>query len=315
MTGRPVDPATRASPTPLRAGARQAWDFVRNARPVRWGIDYATVLPDYLASRRSAAHAGLFDAIECYIMFVGVGRSGTTLIGSLLDAHPEMVIANQQSTLRYVRPRLLSRDQAFYLLLRNARRAADAGRVGGGGYGYAVPGQWQGRFDRIRVIGDKSRSGDAVVRLTTFPGLLDALARFVDVPIRMVHVIRNPFDTIATRARRRRLPLDHIAREYFGISHRLTTLIGRIDATGHDIARLPLRLHDFIADPRTGLQKLCLHLGVPPDSSYLDACTAIVRPEPHHSRLDVDWDPHLLTAVQRRIDSVPFLHGYHFHGP
>jgi hypothetical protein len=279
---------------------------------VRWGRDYATVLPDYLASRGPAAdRAGLFDDVERFVMFIGVGRSGTTLIGSLLDAHPCVVMANQQGTLKYARPRLLSRDQLFYLLLRNAQDAARAGRVGGGGYGYAVPGQWQGRFRRIRVIGDKSRSGDAVVRLTTFPGLLDDLARTVRVPIRVVHAIRNPFDTIATRSVRRRMPVETIARQYLDIADRLAVLIRRIERRP-GIERIPVRLEDFVTAPRNELDRLCTRLGLIADEAYLDACAGIVRPEPHRSRFEVDWNPGLVGAIQRRIDAFSFFRHYRF---
>ena len=78
--------------------------------------------------------------VERYCMFIGYPRSSHSLVGSLLDAHPEMVIAHEQDALRHVRP-WYSREQLFYLLLENSRRFTEAGRTWTG-YSYAVPNQY-----------------------------------------------------------------------------------------------------------------------------------------------------------------------------
>ncbi len=36
-----------------------------------------------------------FEELDTFLFFIGYPRSGHTLIGSLLDAHPEMVIAHE----------------------------------------------------------------------------------------------------------------------------------------------------------------------------------------------------------------------------
>lgn len=109
-------------------------DSVRNARIVRNAIEYSSLIPDYLRTRSPGAEdRTVFDRVHTYVMFIGIGRSGTTLIGALLDAHPRIIIANQQTTLKYLRPRLFSCSQIFSLLLDNSRHAARTGRMGGGG--------------------------------------------------------------------------------------------------------------------------------------------------------------------------------------
>lgn len=289
-------------------------DFVRNARIVRNGIEYSTLLPDYLqAYGRKADEQKLFDGVHTYLMFIGIGRSGTTLIGALLDAHPRIIVANQQTTLKYLRPGLFSRSQIFSLLLTNSRNAARSGRMGGGGYSYAVPGQWQGRFDKLEVIGDKSKSAQEVVRLTSSPGLLDRLARVMQVRLRMIHVIRNPFDTIATRSMRRRLSLERMSREYFALCDRLQRLIRRIDGISeHDVERVPVRLEEFIEYPEEQLAGICRGVGVDVDKDYLQGCARIVRREPHRSRHDVAWNRTLVAEVQRNLERFPFLRPYSF---
>jgi hypothetical protein len=290
-----------------------ATDFVKNARIVRGALEYATVPLDYLRTCRRRGDETPFSAVHTYVMFIGIGRSGTTLLGALLDAHPRIVIANQQTTLKYLRPPLFTRAQIFHLLMRNARRAAGAGRRGGGGYRYAVAGQWQGRCESLEVIGDKSKSAQAVTWLTASPRLLYSLARTTRGRIRMIHAIRNPYDTIATRSRRRGLSLERITREYFALCERLQRLIGQIEATEQfNVARIPVHLEAFIAQPAEQLTAICEALGVAAGDDYVRACRDILYGRPHQSRRKVAWRPELIEQIAQRIAGIPFLRRYRF---
>ena len=107
-------------------------------------------LESYFPSLRSEK---LFEAVATYCMFIGHGRSGSTLIGSLLDAHPSIIIAHELNALKHIETGF-SRRRLYYLLLRNSELYAAGGRKAGG-YEYSVENQWQGKFERLRVIGDK----------------------------------------------------------------------------------------------------------------------------------------------------------------
>jgi hypothetical protein len=64
----------------------------------------SSLLHAYLRSAyHGMLHGKLFDQVQSYCMFVGHPRSGHTLIGALLDAHPHIVIAHELNALRYVR--------------------------------------------------------------------------------------------------------------------------------------------------------------------------------------------------------------------
>jgi hypothetical protein len=84
----------------------------------------------------------LFDSVESYAMFIGYPRSGHSLIGALLDAHPNAAIAHELDVLKYVKEGY-SREQIDPLLLENSRRYTESGREWNG-YRYEVAGQWQG---------------------------------------------------------------------------------------------------------------------------------------------------------------------------
>ena len=76
-------------------------------------------------------------------MFVGYPRSGHSLIGSLLDAHPNMLVAHELSALKYLLAGF-RKEQIFYLLLENSRAFT---RPGVNGVGIPTKYQISGRVD------------------------------------------------------------------------------------------------------------------------------------------------------------------------
>ena len=90
---------------------------------------------------------------HAYVLFVGHPRSGHSLVGSLLDAHPDIVVSHELDALQYVAVGYPA-SAAVHARAR-ARRDQRRRRRKSWGYSYAVPGQWQGRFARLQVVGDK----------------------------------------------------------------------------------------------------------------------------------------------------------------
>jgi hypothetical protein len=245
-----------------------------------------------------------FRDLETFCMFIGYPRSGHTLIGSLLDAHPNAVIADELNALRFVEAGFCKK-QLFYLLLRNARRAAAAGRERTG-YHYRVPGQWQGRFERLRVIGDKM-GGSTALRLKARPSLLESLPSLLQVQTKYIHVLRNPYDVISTLHLRQRTPLLQAVDHFFQ----------RCEAVAYIKERVPehvieLRHEAFIADPEAALRNLCSFIGLGGDDVYYDACASIVFRSPHQSRREIDWPSGLIETIARKSSPFHFLDGYSY---
>jgi hypothetical protein len=75
-----------------------------------------------------------FPDVQAFCLFVGYSRSGHSLVGALLDAHPEITVAHEANVLELVIEENLSRRVLFETLLENARRQAEhpRGRHGSG---------------------------------------------------------------------------------------------------------------------------------------------------------------------------------------
>jgi hypothetical protein len=249
----------------------------------------------------------LFKHINKYCMFIGYPRSGHSLIGSLLDAHPNAIIANELDVLKFVKARF-SKGQIYYLLLQNSCAIAALGRQQTG-YSYKVPNQWQGRFKEIKVIGDK-KGGGSTYRFHQNPKLLKLLENTINTSIKFIHVIRNPYDNISTIFNRRisignPMDLDQCIDFYFSRCE-TNQYIKQIKKENV----LDIRHESLINDPRACLTQLCRFLEIESLNDYLNDCASIVYQSPRKSRCDVQWNQKLINKVENNINRFGFLSGY-----
>jgi len=261
----------------------------------------------YCSSRfKSRANADLFRNIETFTMFVGYPRSGHSLIGSLLDAHPNMLIAHELHAVKLIQSGF-DRNQLLQLLMENSQTVAAKGRRHSG-YSYEVPNQWQGRFAALKVIGDK-RGASSAMQFRNRPGLFDTLKKTLNMDLKFIHVIRNPYDVLTTMTRRKpHKSFEFLVNAFFKLCESIVELKNKNPAEGiYD-----LRLETFIEDPKVHLRDLCSFMGVETTPDYLEDCARIVFKSPKKSRFDLPWTQANIALVQARMARFGFLDGYSF---
>jgi hypothetical protein len=241
-----------------------------------------------------------FAEVERFVLFVGWPRSAHTLVGSLLTAHPDAVVAHELNALRHVDAGV-GRRTLFGLLLRKDRLFAEGGSKWTE-FSYAVPGQWQGRHRSLRVIGDK-KGGRTSLALHEDPALWQRFCELVAIPVSVVVVTRHPLDNIARMATRQGSSTEVEAHTYFQMADAVAWLAGQAPVfwMGHEA---------FVADPRHQLRGLTDHLGLDPDPGYLDAASGIVHESPRLARHSVSWGPGQEEEIMARAASYPFLAHY-----
>jgi Sulfotransferase family len=163
------------------------------------------------------------------------------------------------------------------------------------------------------VIGDKM-GGHATRLLAEEPDLLARLERECRVPVRAIHVVRNPYDNIATMQRRRSKRVGAVK----PLKKKMVRRHFKSLATNAKLRRrlgdrvLDLRHEELIAAPRERLTELCRFVGLEPSAEYLDACTRVVFASPHQSRHELCWPPKWRAKVEDRVARYDFLAGYSF---
>ena len=251
--------------------------------------------------------------LRTFCLFIGYPRSGHSLVGSLLDAHPDVVIAHEVNVLGLVAAKKPTRRELFHHLIR--RSEADAARAMGrraSGYSYAVPGQWQGHVRQLRVLGAKGGEKTSA-RLGRDPKELTTLRRLARAPVRILHITRNPYDSIARMAA---ITKDGRPERTVAGSTDFLRRLSRINLSLIEAGKpvLTTRHESLVADPRTELKRIAKFLEIEPDSSWLKACAAVVWPTPKRAREAVEWTDEERAAVEEIIARRPFFAGYTWDG-
>jgi hypothetical protein len=283
----------------------------RQPNPIRDPRGWREWAKRYVSSLVAARRNPSFADLERFCFFIGYARSGHTLVGSMLDAHPDAVIAHELDAVNCVRHHF-TRAQVFALLLERDLRFGSMGRQWSG-YQYEVPGQYQGRYERLRVLGDK-RANSAALQIAKWPELLDRIRRVVKVPIRVVHVTRNPFDNIATAARKHNYPSTETSRLtqatawYEESCEAVTKVRQMLDPS----ELFDIRYESFVEEASASLVELCRFVGMEPGAEYLEACAGLVWPSVNRTRDGVEWSEEERRDVDRVIERFELLHSYTF---
>ena len=247
----------------------------------------------------------IFDDIETFCMFIGYPRSGHTLTGSLLDAHPDAIIAHELDVLKYIEAGF-TKKQIFYLILKNSSTFTKAGRKWAK-YSYQVPNQWNGRFRKLKVIGDK-KGGKSTRRFSKNPKLVESLNSTIDdKKIKLIHVYRNPYDNITTISKKH---FNNDLRRAIDFYFSYCKTIDNLKTQFKNI--IDIKHESFIEDPKNCLKKICGFLELDAPTNYLDDSSSIVFASPRKRRFGVHWSSEYIKIVRKRIDEFDYLKGYSF---
>jgi hypothetical protein len=265
-------------------------------------------------TRRDSDWRAAYPDLHAFCLFIGYPKSGHSLVGALLDAHPDVVIGKALNAFGMVVVDESPPGEVVEQLLENSRYQATRGRKQNR-YRYGVENQWQGRIRTLRVLGDKfsDRTTKRIGRTS------DALARFereMGLPLRLIHVTRNPFDMVA------RIAVSKIAdgTEQERVA-KATDYIGRLAAINQDVIEegahpvLTFGHETMVADPREQLGRLCRFLGVEADDGYVDDCAEIVFPAPQRARGLIDWQADQIEAIEQIAARHDFLREYRLDEP
>ena len=160
---------------------------------------------------------GVIDGVKKFVFFVGHPRSGHSIVGSFVDAHPNMVIAHEfmlfrqllstkqipgQSTIPYSKADLFNALYSYSKYDSTSEwRSKESDWKN---YTLNVESSWQGKYDRfISVIGDKSGGVTSnIYRYSPeeFKARHRQLQKTVGIPIKAIYCVRNPYDMVVTSA-------------------------------------------------------------------------------------------------------------------
>ena len=249
--------------------------------------------------------ASRWRRISAFCLFVGYGRSGHSAVGSVIDAHPQAVVAHELNAVRrYFEgvERDVLFDEIFALSQAQARAGRQSPRAEGGNYPQGLDGQVKPYPGGITVIGDKKGAGTA--RQFARHGLhrIDDFKSYIGVPVKVLHVVRNPFDIVAAGMAAGRSGFAEIVAIVADIRQR---------CLGDDW--LDVYHERLIAEPREEVARIATFLGLPVLPQHLDDAVAHVYTQPHRRRFETDWPDGARAMVEKIIARHDYFGGYTWH--
>lgn len=271
-----------------------------------------------------AMSPGVINGIKKFVFFVGYPGSGHGIIGTLLDAHPRVVVLRRSGLLSHFsklgKPFLPSLGEELYSVL------------------YSKSKVWRKKFNGyIKVIGD--RNGDVIM-----PSYLmderkvlkhyEELKASLSIPIHIIHTVRNPFDLISAEVVRNLSRLHDTERftpsggassvenssrtgivdrgidDFFKKTDAAMRLIGILGKEN----MLDVHLCDLVDNPRGTLSEICNFLTVDTTELYLDTCAEKVYQSVSQSRKMVGWTAEQIEEVERRMKDYGVFDRYNFFG-
>ena len=149
------------------------------------------------------------DHIKTFVFFGGYGCSGHSIVGSLMDSHPHMVVSHEYDLFTELSDGSLAPNKTaiFNALWNNSRQTIinelRAKSTNYKGYTLFVDGLYQGKYvDHIDVIGDKKGGMTSDLLAHYHERWLQSfnIVKSLNLSMKVINVIRNPYDNIATMA-------------------------------------------------------------------------------------------------------------------
>ncbi len=278
------------------------------------------------------------SGVEKFTFFVGYGRSGHSVVAGIMDAHPDVIVAHEFylfDKLANIHHRSSwSKQNLFNRLYLNSFISAKSGwrsnKNTSKGYNLSLEGSWQGQFRNLRVIGDKTAGATAMqyhMSNSLFKINLKRLGQIAGVPLRLIHVVRNPYDMIATVALYHASPQPNIFRrkatrdQPYGNATAIRSAAMNIQSKAmsvqgiakiRGIQILEIHLEDLIKNSKEVIEKICVFLGISCPDGYVQICQRKVYSRASQSRHLVEWSTSTKIIVEKMIEKLPFFNRYSF---
>jgi hypothetical protein len=242
-----------------------------------------------------------FSELSHLVIFLGSPRSGTTLVRTIIDAHPNAVIGNEVHILR-----LLRQGKTWQQIIRKICLNHDKFKNNPfwTDYNYQINGAKNNKKN-LKIIGDK-RSLGTIKAFVENPAMIKDFLDWSALPVKIIRCVRHPFDVIATKHWRNKKSLDWNIDEYFFAEKNAEHLVNIFKPQNtHHIYH-----EQLVQNPDMELRKLLTFLELEVQQEFITACKDRINPKSNLSRWRANWQPTQIKIVEEQVQHLPHLQGY-----
>ena len=259
-----------------------------------------------------------FEHLQAVCLPIGFADTAGQVLACALTAHPNMVIGNHCDSVKnwWNRGELLTTDAFLSGILEMDRKMhLDEMTQKERKRYYRISDQWQGRFERLTIIGDCSPDSNTGVLAKKHCEPLLAFSEKIQLPLKFIFLVRNPYDMISEKviaSYSKNTPkekFDMIVPNFIESCALRENFLARITSMP-EYSVFIWHLEDHIANPQRKLAELCSFLNIESTESYLDACSKIFYKKPKQSRYLINWPEKHKALVAAAIKQYNFFPRY-----
>lgn len=241
-------------------------------------------------------------SLNAFLLIIGNARSGSTLIGSIINAHKNAIIANETQASRIFWEGLTKED-LYKIIEQNVLEIEDSQ--------FLYSGYKPISSDRIIektnpiIIGEKIWN-PATLLLHGKYNLIEQLSITIGLPILLIHSIRNPFNAIATMHLKSGAPIADRIAWYFMHCEAVKMISKRCNSVNF----LHVYHEDLITNSAQEISAMCSFLNLPIHAQHLTVVKQSLFNKPNESRNLVSWSNNEILQISRKMENYEFLHKY-----
>lgn len=237
-----------------------------------------------------------------FVMFCGYPRSGHSLVASILNAHPNCIISNQKNILK---SKKFDKNTLFSIINEGSNSNYFPGDV----TITPLP------KEEIKVMGDKT-GHRTIEYLVSYP--IQAYERLEKIKetfgdIYWIHIVRNPFDNIATWT------LKNNKENKIGLHKEFERVLEKYERYNEEIVDLKkkykvLTLHheSNIRNTKKALSKICDFLEIKYFLEWEKRVKKKIWREPRETRKKFPWNGNKKGRIMTITGKYDWLGGYSF---
>lgn len=238
-----------------------------------------------------------FENVKYFLMFLGRGRCGSSLLGALINCHPNAVVVHE---LNHFKLKYEDRDDLFNQILLNHGSRRNLAWPS-----YQDHWEWNFKYKNLFVIGTK-HAGGVTNKIKSDSKSIMKFKKFISTPVKFIHVRRNPYDNIATVYNKSQIPrhirngtnmknIDRALKYYFeGIS-----IAKKVEET-EDV--LNIKHEDVVNNTRNCIKRVMNFLDLPILDEHIKYCKELIWEKPRITRDSVEWTKKQIEKIERLIE-------------
>jgi hypothetical protein len=238
---------------------------------------------------------------EKFVVFCGWAASGHSIVGAILDSHPNIVLPHEFNVAHAVTQGV--NQQALFQQMMDHADGQNRNSV----HDFNIDYKWAGKARELMVLGDKTGGLMSQAILNKNPRILDHIKDVVKVPLKVIVVTRHPADNISAMFVR----CHRGNGKSFGFAaQRYATNLTAVEKVIEEEDTLVMRHEELLSSPVSEINVMLDWLEVPVDGEHMEACCKKLYDKPKLARNRINHNSMKADCINKVIRSSELLQCY-----